>query len=662
MCGILGWMTTKKSNISAQSFAKGCKILFTLSESRGKEASGMCSVTDDAIAVIKAPVRARKLISSDAYIQCMRDVLKRKKRLVMGHARMVTNGDAGNPSNNQPVVRNDLICIHNGIIVNSEDIWNRHKDMERSSEVDTEIFLALMEKNNYQHNMLKAFFQSYKEIEGSLSIALLDRTSDWLFLFTNVGSLYVAQSKDQSDVIFASERYMLEQFILKMNGKTQYRVKHLDPGEGLIINMETSKIKKINFSNVDLELTAEGIERRLNVKSLSEKESLKIKHVVRNSESIKSELANLMYVDIEKIHNMRRCTKCLLPETFPGINFDNEGVCSICNNYKKINPKGKSLFKQKLLENRSIGSRYDCIVPISGGRDSCYILHYLVKELNLRPVAYTYDWGLVTDLARRNIQRMCSALGVEHILISADIVRKRENVRKNVEAWLRHPTLGTVPLFMAGDKQFFYYAQLLKRQMHVDNVIFGMNALEETQFKAKFIGLENNDNNNLYYNFSGRNKVDLFAGYGREFIKNPLYINGSLIDSFAGYLSYYILPQRYLRFFDFIPWNQKEIENILLNNYNWEKAKDMEETWRIGDGTAPFYNYIYYRIAGFTEFDTFKSNQIREKMITREEAIASIDQSNKISVEGFLWYCNTIGIDPIRTVKIINQQKNLYGS
>ena len=215
---------------------------------------------------------------------------------------------------------------------------------------------------------------------------------------------------------------------------------------------------------------------------------------------------------------------------------------------------------------------------------------------------------------------------------------------------------------MAGDKQFFYYAQLLKRQMHVDNVIFGMNALEETQFKAKFIGLENNDNSNLYYNFSGRNKVDLFVGYGREFIKNPLYINGSLIDSFAGSLSYYILPQKYLRFFDFVPWNQKEIENILLNNYNWEKAKDMEETWRIGDGTAPFYNYIYYRIAGFTEFDTFKSNQIREGMITREEAIASIDQSNKISVEGFLWYCKTIGIDPIRTVKIINQQKTLYGS
>lgn len=660
MCGILGWMTTDKSDISPKWFSLGCKALFKLSETRGKEASGVCGVTDDAVTIVKAPIRVGKLISSDAYIQCMQDVLKKRKKLVMGHARMVTNGGVDDPANNQPVIRNNLICIHNGIIVNSEEIWNEYSDIERRSQVDTEVFLALMEKYDYQHNMLNAFFQAYKEIEGSLSIALIDRTSDWLFLFTNTGSLYVTRAENETDIVFASERYMLEQFIVKSRNKTKYKISHIEPGNGLIINMKTGRRKKIDSFNPAFVLSVDKIERNLYVRSLTKEKRSDAPYTINNSESVKDELSTLLHVDIEKIHKMRRCTKCLLPETFPGISFDKDGVCSICRNYKKIRPKGKHDFEKKLLENRNKESRYDCIAPISGGRDSCYILHYLVKELNLRPVAYTYDWGLVTDLARRNIQRMCSALGVEHILISADITRKRENVRKNVEAWLKHPTLGTVPLFMAGDKQFFYYAQLLKRQMHVDNVIFGMNELEATQFKAKFIGLQNNDKNNLYYNYSGKDKFDLFAGYGREFIKNPLYINRSLLDSFGGYLSFYILPQNYLRFFDYIPWDQKEIENILLNNYNWEKAKGAEETWRIGDGTAPFYNYIYYRIAGFTEFDTFKSNQIREGMLTREEAVATIDQSNKISVDGFLWYCNTIGIDPIRTVKIINQQKTLY--
>lgn len=110
-------------------------------------------------------------------------------------------------------------------------------------------------------------------------------------------------------------------------------------------------------------------------------------------------------------------------------------------------------------------ANYDCLIPVSGGRDSCYSLHYVVKELGLKPVAYTYDWGgMVTDLARRNIQRMCAELKIEHILISADIGKKRKNIRMNVGgAWLRKPNIATIPLFMAGDKHFFYYAQLLKK-------------------------------------------------------------------------------------------------------------------------------------------------------------------------------------------------------
>ena len=65
-------------------------------------------------------------------------------------------------------------------------------------------------------------------------------------------------------------------------------------------------------------------------------------------------------------------------------------------------------------------------------------------------------------------------------------------------------------------------------------------------------------------------------------------------------------------------------------------------------------------MAGFTEFDTFKSNQIREGMIDRETALASLEKSNRISTEDFVWYCNTIGIDPVSALKIINNQKPLY--
>ena len=67
----------------------------------------------------------------------------------------------------------------------------------------------------------------------------------------------------------------------------------------------------------------------------------------------------------------------------------------------------------------------------------------------------TYDLGMVTDLARRNIARICGTLGVENIIVAADIHWKRENIKKNIIALLKSPELGMIPLFMAGDKYFF---------------------------------------------------------------------------------------------------------------------------------------------------------------------------------------------------------------
>ena len=60
----------------------------------------------------------------------------------------------------------------------------------------------------------------------------------------------------------------------------------------------------------------------------------------------------------------------------------------------------------------------------------------------MNPIAYTYDWGMVTDLGRRNISRMCSSLGVENIIIAANIGLKRKNIRKNLLAWLKKTSLG----------------------------------------------------------------------------------------------------------------------------------------------------------------------------------------------------------------------------
>lgn len=372
-----------------------------------------------------------------------------------------------------------------------------------------------------------------------------------------------------------------------------------------------------------------------------------------------------MHFDQEYIRHIRRCARCLLPETFPFIRFDEKGGCQICRQHQPLKLRGVEALQKLADKARKKNGRPDCLVPISGGRDSCYGLHYIKKELGLNPVAYTYDWGLVTDLARRNISQKCGSLGVEHALVAADIRQKRENVRKNVTAWLKAPALGMIPLFMAGDKLFFYYASLIRRQMELGPILFSMNWLEKTGFKTGFANV--NDIQDIdtsvkrkKYDIGIGNKLKLLGYYGKEFITNTGYLNISIPDRLFAFFSYYLQRKDYDSIFDYLPWDEKTVENTIIQGYEWETSPDATSTWRIGDGTAAFYNYAYLSVAGFSEFDTFRSNQIREGLITREKALSLIYQENQPRVESFKLYCDTIGIDAITALNVINKLPKLY--
>lgn len=94
--------------------------------------------------------------------------------------------------------------------------------------------------------------------------------------------------------------------------------------------------------------------------------------------------------------------------------------------------------------------------------------------------------------------------------------------------------------------------------------------------------------------------------------------------------------------------------STIREKYDWEMAPDTIATWRIDDGTAPFYNYIYLTMAGFTEFDNFRSYQIREGKLTREEAFELMKEENKPRFEAIEWYARAIGLDCNRAIGIIN--------
>ena len=162
------------------------------------------------------------------------------------------------------------------------------------------------------------------------------------------------------------------------------------------------------------------------------------------------------------------------------------------------------------------------------------------------------------------------------------------------------------------------------------------------------------------YTLSLLNEVKLALYYGKRYLLNPGYINRSFIDTLGAFASYYVIPHNYVNVYNYIMWDERKIISTLIREYDWELATDTTTTWRIGDGTASFYNYIYFVGSGFTENDTFRSNQIREGMITREEALKRVEEENKPRFESIKWYCDTIGIDFKDALKAISRMPRLY--
>lgn len=278
----------------------------------------------------------------------------------------------------------------------------------------------------------------------------------------------------------------------------------------------------------------------------------------------------------------------------------------------------------------------------------------------MNPVAYTYDWGVVTDLARRNQARMCGKLGIEHIIVSADIHKKRKNIRKNLQAWLKKPDLGMIPLLMAGDKQMIHFGRKVMHQLKVKLLIHSIgNGLENGYFKIGFSGVRMESQ-------VGQGQIPLYdklkhaAYYANRYLVNPSYINISLLDTLYAYFCNFMLSDKSQHLFRFIKWDEEEIVSTLINEYDWEISPDTKVTWRIGDGTAAFYNYVYMTVAGFTENDTFRSNQIREGIITRQKGLELIREENKVRYDSIEWYAQQIGFNCNRATRIINSIPKLY--
>ena len=115
------------------------------------------------------------------------------------------------------------------------------------------------------------------------------------------------------------------------------------------------------------------------------------------------------------------CSRCLSNNTIQSINLDTNNICQFCKIYDEMDNEfplndnsEKKIFQiADKIKKEGLNSKYDCVVGVSGGRDSTFLLYYIKKILNLRPLAVHYDNGFDSDTSVSNILNICQKLNVD---------------------------------------------------------------------------------------------------------------------------------------------------------------------------------------------------------------------------------------------------------
>jgi len=193
MCGIWGFITDTPSKENLKLFRR-CMIL---SESRGKDATGIAISDGKEVTVCKSPIAATEYI---------KDVLPKfddaisKANLVIGHTRHGTIGDAKDNNNNHPIISDDWVMIHNGTCSSLDKV----KDYKYKGQVDSELYLAHIQDKGLRDGLIEIR-------SNSAAVALINRAKPTnLYLFRHSQTLYLAYDEQTKTIFFASTDDILE--------------------------------------------------------------------------------------------------------------------------------------------------------------------------------------------------------------------------------------------------------------------------------------------------------------------------------------------------------------------------------------------------------------------------------------------------------------------
>ena len=343
---------------------------------------------------------------------------------------------------------------------------------------------------------------------------------------------------------------------------------------------------------------------------------------------------------------MNFCKTCFYPENAkPTIIFDSEGVCSGCNyNHSRKHDdvdwiKREKMFKEILDEAKYMakerGNSHDCIIPVSGGKDSHYQVWLLKEKYKMNPLLVSYNHGFNSPSGLRNLRNLVEKSGCDIITYTAGKISVKKIARYMIErvgdiTWHYHAGIKTLPFKVAVEKNI----PLIVWGEHAYAEMTGMLSLKDFVEFTKWSRKEHDMRGIEAEELIGKN------GITAADIEPYIYPSDDQISE-TGTRGIYIS--------NFFKWNAEEHAKLMKKVWNfgyvsYDRERSFNLHSKIDDHANDVHDYMKYVKFGYGRSTDDASTEIRHGRITREDGIALIRKYDPIEPSSLKYYCEFLGI------------------
>ncbi len=334
---------------------------------------------------------------------------------------------------------------------------------------------------------------------------------------------------------------------------------------------------------------------------------------------------------------MKRCSQCVMPLSNSQVKLNKQGICNFCLEYKPHVLKGEESFLCVAKKYKKNGNKYDCIVPLSGGRESCYILYVIKAIYGLNPLAVNYDNEFVSEYAYENMEKAVNILNVDFLTkrskkelrtkivadtIKLNLKKGRENIYSQLctHCWIGQEST----VYMAAEKY------------QVPLIIWGDSVDEKTTNWPK-VQKNKKDTKHRLLNIPIKNikevirlKINSYR-FNQEFCYGPKSVHPSISPGF-------------LHFFDYFEHDEDKIINTIREKLDWKSPPELILPWRFDCLIGQIINFASMKMYGYSKFDFALSHMIRKGKISREIALEVLNRQKIPSFKQYAYIFKAMGL------------------